>query len=228
MKRAWLLVPGVLSLALAGFLREAPPAAGSSLEALGRSLGGWRVLAVDVLALRAEALRRQGRLEELPALYEAMVELDPGNAAGTAALAEAISTFLVPDAPTSEERRQRWLEAFRLVERGLAAHPESALLTSEASHLLLGVAESRPDLERDVDALYGGPSTREALGLGYLLAAARTTELLPRSGRAHLSALAREAPRLAARALGPLLPHALAWTLLLLTPGLAGPHEEQA
>jgi hypothetical protein len=29
-------------------------------------------------------------------------------------------------------------------------------------------------------------------------------------------------------ALGPLLPHALAWTLLLITPGLAGPHEEQA
>ena len=29
-------------------------------------------------------------------------------------------------------------------------------------------------------------------------------------------------------ALAPLLPHTLAWTLLLLTPGLAGPREEQA
>ena len=201
MSSTWLVLPGLLCLALAGLVREPPPAAGSPLEALGRSLGGWRVLAVDVLALRADALRRQGRLEELPQLYEAMVELDPGNAAGTEALADAIAEQVLPGAPTPELRRERWLEAWRLLERGLQVHPDSALLAFRASGMLLDVAEREPDLERAVDALFGGPSRREALGLGYLLAAARAQESLPRSGRAHLTSLARESSRLAARAL---------------------------
>jgi hypothetical protein len=199
--RRWLVLPGLACLALAGFVRGTPPAAGSPLEALGRSLGGGRVLAVDVLALRCDALRRQGRLEELPQLYEAMVELDPGNAAATEALADAIAQQVLPGAPTAAQRGERWLEAWGLLERGLAAHPDSALLAWRASGMLLEVAERAPDLEAAVDARFGGPSRREALGLGYLLAAARAEESLPRSGRAHLTTLARESARLAARAL---------------------------
>ncbi len=201
MRRRWLALPGLLCLALAGLVHPAPPAAGSPLEALGRSLGGWRVVALDVLALRADGLRRQGRLEELPQLYEAMVELDPGNAAATEALADAIAEQVLPGTSTPALRRERWLEAWGLLERGLAAHPDSALLAMRASGLLLDVAEREPGLDLLVDALFGGPSRREALGLGYLLAAARAAESLPRSGRAHLVILARESARLAARAL---------------------------
>lgn len=201
MSRPLFLVGGLALLATAVVLAEPPPRSAGPLEALGRSLGGWRVAAVDVLALRAEALRRQGRSDEVPAVYETMVGLDPDNAAATEALADLIATQGLQAAQTDAQRLERWLDAWRLIEAGLATHPGSALLAMRAGLLLLETVEATPGLEQAVDERLGSAARREVLGLAYLRAAAEALEYLPRTGRAHLVALAREAPRLAARAL---------------------------
>ena len=202
MRRTVLAVLGLLLLA--GAVALEPPATatgGSGLEALGRSLGGWRVVAVNALFLRAEALRAAGRTEELFALYQALVELDPDNDAAIDALAREQVENLLPTAPTLDARVAWWNQAWRLTERGLAANPRSARLMFRAADLLLEQADRRPGLDSALDRAFGGSSRREALGLSWLLAAARTTGYLPKVGRLHLIGLARAAPLLAARAL---------------------------
>jgi hypothetical protein len=199
--RAWFLGAGVVLLAAAAVGGEAPPRSAGPLEALGRSLGGWRIAVVDVLALRAEALRRQGRIDEVVVAYETMVGLDPDNAAAAEALSDLIVTQGLDAAQTDAQRVERWGDAWRLVEAGLKVHPTSALLAMRAGLLLLESAERGPALEQAVDERLGGAARRETLGLAYLRVAAEAQEFLPRTGRAHLVALAREAPRLAARAL---------------------------
>jgi hypothetical protein len=221
--RVLLSVAGVAALVGAGFLdravrpsqgarasdgaRAQAPEDGSALEALGRALGGWRVLAVDVLFLRGEALRKQGRSEELPAIYASITALDPDNEAATDALAGEYADNLLATAPTADARFAWWQEAWLLTLRGLRAHPDSARLAFRASDLLLRVPDARPDLAERVDRLFGAPADlpararREAQGLAWLLAAVRATEHLPRLGRLHLLRLARAAPLLAARAL---------------------------
>lgn len=201
MSRRLLAVGGVVALAAAAALHPAPLPAAGPLEALGRSLGGWRVAAVDVLALRADALRRQGRSEEMLAVYETMVGLDPGHAAAT----EALSALLVSEglrvAADDDERLARWVDGMRLLQSGTARHPGSALLAMRAGLMLLEDAEATPGLAQRVDQRLGGHAQRVDTGLAFLAEACRAEEHLPRTGRAHLVALAREAPRRAAEAL---------------------------
>jgi hypothetical protein len=212
--RLLLTLAGVAALAaavpLGGALGTHPPASaagGSPLEALGRSLGGWRILAVDVLFLRGEGLRKQGRTEELPAIYQSLLELDPGNEAVADMLAGEYVDNLLPTAPTPEARFAWWREAWDVTLRALRAHPDSARLAFKASDLLLRVPDARPELAGLIDPVAGGAggaggeAEREARGLAFLLAAARRTEHLPKVGRLHLLRLARSAPLLAARAL---------------------------
>lgn len=201
MSRAGLALAGVALLAGAAALHPAPAPAAGPLAALGRSLGGWRVAAVDVLALRADALRRAGRSDELVAVYEAMVGLDPGNAAATEALAALLVAEGLRVARSDDERLERWTDGMRLLQAGIAEHPASALLAMRAGLLLLEDAEATPGLAGRVAARMGGAGARVATGLSFLAAAAEAEEHLPRTGRAHLVALAREAPRRAAEAL---------------------------
>lgn len=208
MRRVALALAGAAALAGAVLLDDPPPAAGargsgdgSALEALGRSLGGWRVLVVDVLFLRGEALRKQGRTEELPAIYESILELDPDNEAAADALAGECADNLLATAPTVETRFAWWREASDLTFRALRAHPDSPRLSFRVADLLLRVPEARPELEASIDRHAGGPAAREAQGVAALLAAARSTEHLPKVGRLHLLRLARAAPLLAMKAL---------------------------
>ena len=106
MSRRAMLTLGVLALALAGAL--APPAPGragarpSVLASVGASLGGLRVLLVDVLFLRAGALQKSGQPEEAAALYETVMELDPENDSATAYLADLYVDALLPQSATAE------------------------------------------------------------------------------------------------------------------------------
>ncbi|MFM8980900.1 MAG: hypothetical protein ACKOSS_10640 [Planctomycetia bacterium] len=201
MSRTALALAGVVLLAGAAALHPAPAPAAGPLAALGRSLGGWRVAAVDVLALRADALRREGRSDELVAVYEAMVGLDPGNAAATEALAALLVAEGLRVASSDDERLERWSDGMRLLQAGIVEHPSSALLAMRAGLLLLEDAEATPGLAQRVEARMGGVGGRVGTGLAFLAAAAAAEEHLPRTGRAHLVALAREAPRRAAEAL---------------------------
>lgn len=202
MTRPLLAALGLALLAACVALSEAPaPAAGGSLEALGRSLGGWRVLAVDALFFRAESLRAQGRTEELPALYQTLVALDPDNDAAVDALAHEQVANLLPTAPTPEARLGWWREAWRLTLRGLGAHPGSPRLLFRAADLALEVPVRRPDLAPALDREFGSVAAREAQGLAWLVACARSTPHLPTMGRLHLVRLARAAPLLAVHAL---------------------------
>lgn len=193
---AVLLVAGVLARPRRSALE------GGALTALGRSLGGARVLAADALFLRAEALRRSGRLEELPALYQTLVELDPLNTDALEVLAGELAEQALPAAGTLAGRLAWWREAWSLLERGMRLNPGSAALAVRAADLLLRVPEEQPGLAAEVErGLLGGTVEREDRGLALLLAAARDTSQLPRSGRLHLLRLARWAPLLAARSL---------------------------
>lgn len=190
--------------ALAGALALAPPPddrPGRPLTALGRSLGGARVLAVDALFLRAEALRLRGRAEELPALYQALVDLDPDNVAALDALAGELAENQLATAPGAPAQAAWWQRAWELVQHGLAVHPDSPTLAFRAAELLLRVPEQRPALAAAIDAAAGGATAREDRGLAFLVLACRATSDLPRSGRMHVVRLARAAPLLTLRAL---------------------------
>ncbi len=202
MSRCLLLAGSAAALVGAVLLAPSPTAApGRPLTALGRSLGGARVLLVDVLFLRAESLRLRGRTEELPALYEALVDLDPDNVAALDALAGELCESQLGAAPTPEAQAGWWQAAWDLVRRGLEAHPGSPSLAFRAADLLLSVPEAHPALAPAVDRAAGGLSAREERGLAFLVLAQRATPHLPRAGRLHLTRLARLGPLLAARAL---------------------------
>lgn len=205
--RVGLRLAGLLLLAGAAVLPSGAPAAApeageGALTALGRSLGGLRVLAVDALFLRAEALRRAGRVEELPAIYQTLLDLDPGNTDALEVLAGELVDQVLPAARSVEERHAWWREAWSLLERGRARNPGAPALAVRMADLLLRVAEEQPGLAPRVERdLPGGAAEREDRGLLLLLAAARDTGHLPRAGRLHLLRLARWSPLLAARAL---------------------------
>lgn len=195
---------GLAVPALVGSVVLAPAPAdlpGRPLTALGRSLGGARVLALDALFLRAESLRLRGRAEELPALYQALVDLDPDNVAALDALAGELAENQLATAPGREAQAGWWQQAWELVRHGLALHPESPTLAFRAADLLLRVPEQRPALRAAIDAAAGGIAAREERGLAFLVLACRATSDLPRSGRMHLVRLARAAPLLTVRAL---------------------------
>ena len=159
------------------------------------SLGGARVLVVTALFLRAESLRREGRVEEIPAIYRRILEIDPGSESAIDFLADAESHDLMGLAPTAEARVRWWIDATDLVAEGLRKNPRSALLHWRAADLLLGVPDQHPEVAARLD---GEKRDRLFEALLHLVTAARLAESLPRLAFLHLVGIARLAPRLAA------------------------------
>jgi hypothetical protein len=195
---AFLLPAAALCLLLAVWLTPPVPAADTGvLGAVGRSVGGARIFAIDALFLRAEAQRKAGRAEEAAALYETALEMDPANEAATIFLVNVIADELMAQQPDQDARLHWWLRARRLLDRALKRNPTSPSLHARAASLIL---EARlaggPIRLSDGAAVMAGQVAYE-----HLLVAARQTATLPRLGRSHLVQLALLAPEVAAEAL---------------------------
>ena len=169
------------------------------------SLGGARVLVVDALFLRAEALRMDGRADEVPPIYRRILELDPGSDAAIDFLADVEAHDLLGLAPSPEARVRWWSEASDLVAQGLRKNPRSARLHWRAAELLLHVPEREPAVAARLEA---DRRDRKLEALRLLAEAARLSEDIPRLGFLHLDELTRLAPRLAAERLAALAPRA--------------------
>ena len=159
------------------------------------ALGGGRTVATGILFLRAEALRREGRTDEMAAVYRRILEIDPGNDAGADHLAETLSRDLLPLAPTPEGRVRWWREAFALTGRALERVPDSQRLLYRRADLCLFVAARDPAV---AEALAKEGRDPEREGFESLLAAVRVGPEIPGRGRIHLDVVARAAPWLAA------------------------------
>jgi hypothetical protein len=159
------------------------------------ALGGFRVLWVDALFLRAERLTRAGRLDEVLATYRKILDLDPASDDAVDFLASIEANDLRERAPTDEGRVRWWNAAMDLVEGGLRATPSSSRLRWRAADLLVAVADADPAVARSLAA---AGRDREMEALRHLLAAARSTAGIPRLSHLHLHDLARLSPRLAA------------------------------
>ena len=196
MRRGVAILVGLLLLALAVVGTPVPATGGSVtlLQAVGRSLGGLRVMASDVLFLRAEKLREEGRLEEVPALYEAVMDLEPDNPAAPEFLAATQGFDMVADAPDAASRFRRWEDAWDLLERARSLHPDDPSLRLAAADLLLQVPKHHADLRAPIEARVGD---RYRLALDLLLEAAEAAPVLPRRGRHHLGLLSEIVPVLA-------------------------------
>jgi hypothetical protein len=194
---AWLRL-GAGVLALGGAAALGASSSGPDVDDPAAALGGGRTIASGVLFLRAETLRREGRVDDVAAVYRRILEMDPGNDAGTDFLASTLARDLLPLAPTPEGRVRWWREAFGLVERGLARKPNSARLLFRRADLLLREGRRDPAVA-DSLAAQGRDVARE--GFDSLLAVLRLGPDIPGVGRIHLDLLARLAPRLAAERL---------------------------
>ncbi|MFO0932151.1 MAG: hypothetical protein U1E39_05525 [Planctomycetota bacterium] len=162
------------------------------------ALGGARPLVVGSLFLRAEALRAQGRLDEVPALYRRILELDPTSSSAVDHLAGILAYDLRTTAPTPAGRVGWWREADTLVADALARTPDDPLLLTRRADLLLLV----PTLDAAVaDALVASGRDRDLEALRALRRAAALSAGIPRLGRLHLELVARHAPRVAAERL---------------------------
>ena len=199
MRRAGWLVLGGLLLLLAAILRE-PPRRGeqTTLGAIGASMGGMRVVAIDGLFFRAEALRRRGRLEDAAGLYHAILELDPANEAATIFLADLFVDGMLPGAVEAEARFLWWREARGVLEDALARRPDSAALHDRAATLIVQLPLGQPDLEPYLARELG---TWRLVALRHLAVATERTAVLARRGRGHVIHAALLAPDVAARAL---------------------------
>lgn len=199
-QRLVLLAVGLALVALAALLAPEPasPGGGGALRAMGSSMGGFRIAFVDLLFLRAERLLREGRVEEVPPLYQAIRELDPENAAAADHLAAVYAYDLQGEAPDTAGRLYWWLQAWELVEEALEIHPRDASLLMRSSDLLLEIAPRDPDLEALVGLRVPDP---RFVGFERLVAAAREEATLPRRGRIHLLRLTVLLPIEAARRL---------------------------
>jgi len=199
MRRPALLLAALGCLLVAALL--APPAPEqegvSVLGAVGRSMGGARVFAIDAIFLRAEAQRRAGRVDEAAALYETALEMDPANEAATIFLVNVIADDLMGQEPDPEARLGWWRRARVLLETALRRHPESPSLHARFAGLLL--AARRADGVLPVSEAAAVEIRR--LALEHLVVAARATGTLPRGGRVHLIQLSLLAPEVAAEAL---------------------------
>jgi hypothetical protein len=186
--RVALAVVALALLGLAVLLAPAPASTGGgTLGALGASMGGMRVAFVDLLFLRAERLRREGRAREVPPLYEAIRDLDPGNVAAADHLAATYAPDLLAEALTPGERWYWWMRAWELLEKALADHPDDPSLLTRSSDLLLEIPARHPDIAARLDAFHPDGAR---LAFERLLVAARATSALPRRGRPHLLRLA--------------------------------------
>lgn len=186
------LALGAACVGVAWFLAaQAPPPAADAAAAL----GGARPVVVGSLFLRAEALRKAGRLDEVPALYRRILELDPTSSSAVDHLAGILAYDLRTTAPTGSGRVSWWREADALVSAALVRSPDDPLLLTRRADLLLLV----PALDAAVAAAIaesGRDADLEALRA--LRRAADVTGGIPRLGRLHLELVARHAPRVAA------------------------------
>jgi hypothetical protein len=191
-----LLAVGAACLAGAAALGAlSPPREGAERPA---AFGAARVLAVDALFLRADALRSQGRLEEVPGLYRRILDLDPANEGAVDYLADVLARDLRTLAPTAEGRVRWWRAAWDLLADALAKRPGSARLEFRAADLLLLVAAQDAAVS---SALAAEGRDRETEGLARLLASIRRAGTLPRWGYLHLDVFVHVAPEIAARRL---------------------------
>ncbi len=201
MSRArWLLLlVAFLCLLGAAVLREPPERTGdNTLAAVGRSMGGMRVVVIDGLFFRAEALRREGRAEDAAAYYQAVLDLDPANEAATIFLANLFVDEMLPLAIEAEARFLWWREARALLAHAIARHPRSAALHNRAASLLVGLTRVQPDLESLLEAEVGN---WRLAAVRHLQVAFEESEGLARLGRNHIVRAALLAPEVAARAL---------------------------
>ena len=161
-------------------------------------MGGLRVLLIDALFLRAQALQSQsqedGNLEEAASLYRTILELDPENDAAAAYLVDVYVFGLLPIATTPEGRFAWWNEGWDLAHRALELRPDSPLLHLKVAQILLDLPYQHPDLVQRVDALV---PNREATAMVHLLRSAELTDNLPTAGYRHLMRLAVVAPSVA-------------------------------
>jgi hypothetical protein len=196
--RAAVAVLGVLLLAVAAwFGPDRSEETAGTAAALGRSMGGARVVLVDALFLRAEALRRRGRLEDLPTLYGTVLDLDPGNEAAFDHLASVYAFDLPVEAARPEDRAAWWREGWDAVEKGLEIHPRSLRLLLRSAELLRRADEDAA-LADAVPAGLGDPAVA---ALERIRTAAEISDEVPGLGRYHLLLGATMAPEVAARRL---------------------------
>ncbi len=199
MSRTVQLLLGIALLGVAVWARPAPDdAEGGVTAALGRSMGGVRVMIIDGLFLRAESQRKAGRVEDAAALYETVLELDPHNEAATAFLAESYIQDLMPQIPDVKERFSWWQEARGLLAAAIQRRPDAWELHTRMANLILDPPLAHPDLEPRIDKALQGAGR---VALEHLHKAVRGTETLPRLGRSHLVRYALLAPYEAGRAL---------------------------
>lgn len=186
--RPRLLLAGIVLLAGAVFLAPEPPGEKTSaLTAVGRSMGGIRVGVVDLLFLRAERLRREGRVDEVPGLYSAVLELDPDNVRAVDHLVAVYAYDLRTAAADADERFAWWRRAYERLTVALERHPEDPSLHVRASDLLLEIPADDDVLRPRVLAAH---PDAHGLAVDHLLEAARRTATLPKRGRVHLLRLA--------------------------------------
>lgn len=171
---------------------------GSAVPPASVAGGGARTILAGTLFLRAEALRKEGRVAELPAIYRRILELDPTSVRAIDHLADTLARDLLPLAPTPEGRLGWWREAIGLVDAGLATSDGDPRLRWRRADLLLSVGGAEPAVEA---ALTKEGRDRELEGLRDLRAAATSVGALPGIGRIHLETVARQAPRIAAERL---------------------------
>lgn len=194
-----MIVLGLLLLALAAVGREPPrPSGQSTLGAVGASMGGMRVVVIDGLFFRAEALRRRGRLEDAAGLYHAILELDPANEAATIFLADLFVDGLLPGAVDAQSRFLWWREAHGVLQDALARRPRSAPLHDRTAALIVRLPLGQPDLEPRLAKELGNWRLEALRHLGIAFEEVAT---LPRRGRGHIRHAALLAPYVASLAL---------------------------
>ena len=181
---------GALALAAAAGLSAIAPAPRESGSTA--SLGGLSTVLVDAWFLRAEALRREGRVEELPALYRRILEADPDSETAIDYLADVEANDLLSLAPTAAAKLAWWDEADALLVRALERRPGSARLLFRRAQIRLG-----PGAEADVaSALKSRGADVRLDAFRFLADSIERTPSLGRAGRVHLVAFARLVPGL--------------------------------
>jgi len=184
---------GALALAAAvGLSAVVPSPRGSGSTA---ALGGLSTLLVDVWFLRAEALRREGRVDELPALYRRILEAAPDSETAIDYLADVEANDLLSLAPTTAAKVAWWDEADALLARALEQRPGSARLLFRRAQIRLGPGTDVADV---ANALKSRGADVRLDAFRFLADAVERAPSLGRAGRAHLVAFARVVPELVA------------------------------